>query len=549
MDRAETYARWIVENADKKGTPEFDTVVQAYQAAKGPEIPWQGRALQNLVAGGVRGAGSIGATLLTPIDSAARALGVQNSWIGRDDRREAMTQGLASMGADTDSLAFKTGKLGAEIAGTAGVGGALAKAVPAALPAAPQVANALRTFGMTTGAPGGLGIRALGGAASGGAAAGLIDPQDAGAGAVIGGAMPVAIKGAGMAGNALGRALSGPPVPQAITDAARAGQAAGYVIPPASVKPTLTNRLLEGMSGKLTMQQNASARNQAVTNAKAATALGLPPDLPLTPDLLANVRANAGNAYQSVASAGTVTPGQAYDAALDAIAAPFKKAAAGFPNAKANPIIQEIDSLRTGQFDAASAVEKIKELRNSADIAYRQGDKNLGKAYKSASKAIEDAIDRHLVSIGAPSDVLQNFRQARELIAKTYTVEAALNPTTGTVNAARLAKDLEKGKPLAGDLLDIARFSAAFPKATQPIERMGSLPQLSPLDWMAGGGLAAATSNPLMLAAMGARPAARMAGLSGPVQRGLLSPGGGPFLNPELETLLYRSAPALAANL
>jgi hypothetical protein len=35
MTKAEQYAQWIVENADKKGTPEFDTVVEAYQVAKG----------------------------------------------------------------------------------------------------------------------------------------------------------------------------------------------------------------------------------------------------------------------------------------------------------------------------------------------------------------------------------------------------------------------------------------------------------------------------------------------------------------------------------
>lgn len=45
MAKAEDYAQWIVNNADKKGTPEFDTVVQAYQLSKNshpaPEAPSQ----------------------------------------------------------------------------------------------------------------------------------------------------------------------------------------------------------------------------------------------------------------------------------------------------------------------------------------------------------------------------------------------------------------------------------------------------------------------------------------------------------------------------
>jgi hypothetical protein len=39
MASAQDYANWIVNNADKKGTPEFDTVVKAYQAARAGEQP------------------------------------------------------------------------------------------------------------------------------------------------------------------------------------------------------------------------------------------------------------------------------------------------------------------------------------------------------------------------------------------------------------------------------------------------------------------------------------------------------------------------------
>lgn len=66
----------------------------------------------NAVGGALRGAGSIGATLLRPFESAA-----QNA-----DRRQAMDDGLANLlGADPGSVAYKTAKLGAEVAGTAGL--------------------------------------------------------------------------------------------------------------------------------------------------------------------------------------------------------------------------------------------------------------------------------------------------------------------------------------------------------------------------------------------------------------------------------------------
>ena len=37
MATADEYAAWIVKNSSKRGTPEFDTVAQAYQQAKGEE--------------------------------------------------------------------------------------------------------------------------------------------------------------------------------------------------------------------------------------------------------------------------------------------------------------------------------------------------------------------------------------------------------------------------------------------------------------------------------------------------------------------------------
>ena len=163
--------------------------------------------LGNLGAGALRGAGSIGATLLTPVDMAARALGVQNSFIGRDDRRQAMTEGLRSMGADPESLAFQGGKIAAEIAGTAALPGAAANTVGRVAPAAAApLVQALRTGGMARDLP--LAARVIGGAAAGGMSAGLVNPEEAGTGALIGGGLPVAgevVRGVGKLGrNVLG---------------------------------------------------------------------------------------------------------------------------------------------------------------------------------------------------------------------------------------------------------------------------------------------------------------------------------------------------------
>lgn len=154
--------------------------------------------LGNIAAGAVRGAGSIGATILRPFETAEE----------NQARRRAMDEALMLMGAEPQSFAYGAGKMGSEIAGTAGVGGALAmpiKAVARFAPAVAPVATALETGGLVAkvaGRPVSTAALRLGtGAATGAAGATLVDPSSAGTGALVGAAVPVVAplvaKGAG----------------------------------------------------------------------------------------------------------------------------------------------------------------------------------------------------------------------------------------------------------------------------------------------------------------------------------------------------------------
>lgn len=200
-------------------TPEQAQTMMAAHFSDQTEIPKEPSMLDsikqgvgNLAAGAVRGAGSIGATILTPVDAAARALGIENSYIGRNDRRDAMDAGLQTLGAQPDSIAYKTGKIGGEIAGTAGAGGAVANGARM-IPVISSLAPAIQSGGLSlgNGATGGKLADALmrfgGGAVQGGAQSAMINPSDAGTGAAIGGVVPGVVRTAGALGNAIAGGL------------------------------------------------------------------------------------------------------------------------------------------------------------------------------------------------------------------------------------------------------------------------------------------------------------------------------------------------------
>lgn len=516
-----------------------------------------GQGVGNLAAGAVRGAGSIGATILAPYDIAKDALAGKGLTLESNNQRRAdMDAGLQSLGAQPDSMLYKGGKLAGEIAGTAGAGGLMARglaAVPKVAAVAPNLLQAIKSSGMTAGTTTGLSnvlTRAAGGAIAGGAQAGLIDPRDAGTGAVIGGALPPALMALGAAGKAIGRTISGPAVASELRQTVTSARDAGYVIPPSQVKPSLVNRALEGFSGKITTAQNASARNQPITNELAKKAIGA---ADLSPSGIAQVRQQANSAYDALGQSGAFQADAGFAQALDKAGASTAELRKNFPELVNGQVDDLVNGLKSrSSFDAQPTIEAIKQFRSNASgnrISTDPAKKALGKAQSSIANALEDLIDRNLQASGN-TGLLDSYRAARQTLAKTYDVEKALNSASGNVDANKLAQIFKKGRPMTGDLRTIAEFAAQFPKAAQTVEKMGSLPQISPLDFGAMGAISAATANPMMMTGILARPAARAAVLSGPVQNRLAAqPGRNALMsllsNPAVEQSIYRSAPAI----
>lgn len=120
--------------------------------------------------------------------------------------------------ADANPTANAIGKTGAEVVATLPVGGAVGNTIKAVgaragLPVLERLGTAVTTGGFRTGAvpttlagkAGNLGLRAAGGAINGGATAGVVDPEQAGSGALVGAVVPVGAAGVAKTMNLAGR--------------------------------------------------------------------------------------------------------------------------------------------------------------------------------------------------------------------------------------------------------------------------------------------------------------------------------------------------------
>ena len=312
-------------------------------------------------------------------------------------------------------------------------------------------------------------------------------------------------------------------------------QEQGYVVPTSSANPTSVGRgAVEGVAGKPRMEQQASFRNQQVTNNLVAKELGVPEGTEITADLLHSLRQEWGQAYHVLDNAGTITTTVTFRRALANAIKDLKKVSKDFPElAKADsPVNQAINianGLNKPTFDASNVATVTRLLRDNADDAFRQGQSQVGRAYRDMSKAIENAAERHLDLFGDPK-VVKNFREARENIAKSYSVQEALDGD-GFVSAPKLAAQKKKGKPLSGNLSAIAEFAENFPKSARVIKETPiQTGRLSSLIGLGGGtGFLAAgepTSAALLAGMAFGGPAVRAALLSRLGQRIVGSPRG-----------------------
>ena len=251
----------------------------------------------------------------------------------------------------------------------------------------------------------------------------------------------------------------------------RAAHDAGYVLTPKAAKAGLGARVAETAAGSARLSQELASRNADNTARLARQDVGLPEDVPVTPEATANIRKEAGQDYAAVQDVGKFENDAQYDKDLDAIVAPIKAAAGDYPESKLadHPLLDTIEGLRTDDsVNTGSAIEMVKQLRSKADVAFRAGDKNLGNGYRAAAGAVDNSMDRALGRMaddsGDPTlaDAVDKYRAARVRIAKSYLLDDAMDGKPGEVNANVYARALKKGAPLSGPGLQIANFAKQF---------------------------------------------------------------------------------------
>jgi hypothetical protein len=260
-------------------------------------------------------------------------------------------------------------------------------------------------------------------------------------------------------------------------DTLREGQAQGFVVTPGSVTPTIGNMLLERIGGKTRVEQLAGVRNQKVTDSLARRAIGLPDDAPLTRDAMRDIRAQEYNAgYAPLANIGRVVADADFKQALQDVTDAFTGASKSFKGAAPQDVQKLVKPYNVADFDAADAIAATRTLRENARNNFQKGEGALGRAQIAVSNALEAQLERSLQVSNNPqaAALLDEFRNSRKRMAVSHAVEDAIVEGTGSVDARKLASDLQKGKLLTGELEIAAKFANTFKRVVMTPGAVGT---------------------------------------------------------------------------
>ena len=411
-----------------------------------------GQTLGNIGAGALRGAGSIGATIMAPKDIISDALaGKGFSLDSNRQRRSAMDDAQRGMGADTESFGYGAGKLAGEIAGTAGAPGILAKGAQA-LKASPAIVQALRTGGLAadglTGAKGAA-IRAGAGAVGGGVSSGMVNPEEAATGAMIGGALPGVGKLAGEAGKRVGVAMRGAEAisPEVKALAQRAADL-GIEVPADRLgNSKFLNAVTSGLNYVPFSGRDATEQKMTDQLAKAASNLVGENTSNLT-KALRDAKGTIGGKFDSFLKGNTIAVDDVLKLDVSDVLKTAEKELG--PDAL-KPIQNQVAEIFTkganGQIDGQTAYNIKRTLDRIG-----KGSGNEAFHARQLRDTLMDALER---SVGP--DAAAEFKVARQQYGNMKQLEKiAQNGAEGDISVARLANMKNIGNPQLQELADIA---------------------------------------------------------------------------------------------
>lgn len=232
----------------------------------------------------------------------------------------------------------------------------------------------------------------------------------------------------------------------------------GYVVAPSQTSnPTKMQQRAESAVGQSKMIEAVNIKNQEVTDRLVRKYLGLKEDAPLDSLIMDQVRAKHGKVYQTIEKLKGKTDTKVTGSG--GLTNP-KKVQTTVIHRNGDEILDDLKNMQAEE----------RGLWRQYNFGEKAGDNSLRLKAVEAGKTVEKLEEElvKLISYNKQPNLYKKYQKARKDIAKTYTIESAMNPQTGMVDARKLGNKLgtKKGH-MTGEAKKIASFARANPNAAK----------------------------------------------------------------------------------
>lgn len=295
-------------------------------------------------------------------------------------------------------------------------------------------------------------------------------------------------------------------------EAAQEANRLGIALNPAISNPTVMNQLQAQVAGIPQLNARLSRQNETKWSDIGKRELGIDPREQLTGKTYEAARERIAAPYREVEQIGQLMPDDAVTARIRAVRPPDVIGGGDAATAVAKLIDEALTDIDKG-LTSKKALDSIKQMRSEAQDIYR-GDKltPVERATADAKIGIANALEQLVDMNVKDPTLLDRFREARTLLAKSYAYEKATNLATGRIDPVAIAKMVAKDDAMTGDIAAIGRIAANFPEVTgggsQTTLLQRALPRITRSGVPGTLGLAAGSALGVDLIAAGAAGAA-----------------------------------------
>jgi hypothetical protein len=249
-------------------------------------------------------------------------------------------------------------------------------------------------------------------------------------------------------------------------DAAADAQRLGIALNPVDIEPSVGSRLTSLAAGEKGVEAITNANKNQVRNVVLGE-LDLPPTTQLNGGAAFDqARAKIAGPYDEVSRLPTIVADDAGRAALDRLRPDETLIGSDKYAQNINAIIDDALA-KTGEgLNGAQLLDNVKTLRQRARKTYNNKNADLAALdVADTNLAVANALESMIESNISNPKLLDQFRDARQKMAKTYAYEGATDFNTGMVDVKKLARITAKDNAMTGDIAALGRIAGNFPDA------------------------------------------------------------------------------------